>query len=305
MRAVVKGMVERALIASGIAAWRTRGLRGRTLVLAYHNILPPGAQPGEDRALHLPLAAFCAQLDLLAATCEIIPLGTIFEHGILESTRPRIAITFDDAYRGAILAGIPELARRGLAATVFVPPGLLGAASLWWDDLLASSLTGSSRVTRRELLWQHQGRADLIGKDTGILRRREPLDPHCGIATAEELSRALAAHPGLEFGAHSWNHPNLAAISATDLDHELSRPLEWLNNRFPGRARPWLAYPYGLWSPDVAAVVKRHGYQAAWRVDGGWSHAPVPDPFTLPRLNIGTGLSLNGIRLRLADIGAG
>ena len=60
---MIKGMVEAALAAllgNRVAMHR---LRGRRLILAYHNIIPTGSAPVGDRSLHLPLDEFAAQLD--------------------------------------------------------------------------------------------------------------------------------------------------------------------------------------------------------------------------------------------------
>ncbi len=47
-----------------------------------------------------------------------------------------IAITFDDAYLDNLVYAKPVLSRFGIPATVFVPTGLIGKATpFWWDEL--------------------------------------------------------------------------------------------------------------------------------------------------------------------------
>src|SRR5690348_4128876 len=136
-RDVVKATVEAALIRSGVAYIARRRLRGRALVLAYHNVVPTGQPRLGETSLHLAQADFAAQLDLLASTHDVVPLESIVDD-VSESARPRVAITFDDAYHGAITAGLEELRRRAMPATIFVAPGLLGGDT-WWDRLAAAS----------------------------------------------------------------------------------------------------------------------------------------------------------------------
>src|SRR5579862_5104874 len=126
--------VETSLVWSGIPRWLVRGRHGRTLVLAYHNVLPDTAEPTGDRSLHLPRARFAEQLDVLADWCDVVPLATVL--GRAPATgRPRVAITFDDGYRGALTVGAAELRARSLPATMFISPGLVGGDGFWWDAL--------------------------------------------------------------------------------------------------------------------------------------------------------------------------
>ena len=58
--AASKRVAERILRRLGPATIARRRMTGRTLILAWHNIVPPGASPGGDRSLHLPLTDFQA-----------------------------------------------------------------------------------------------------------------------------------------------------------------------------------------------------------------------------------------------------
>ena len=71
---------------------------------------------------------------------------------------------------------------------------------------------------------------------------------------------------------------------------------EWLASRFD-RAIPWLAYPYGRYSPLVEAIARECGYRAALRGGGGPLRADAELPYTLPRLNIPAGLTPDGLIL--------
>ena len=114
-----------------------------------------------------------------------------------------------------------------------------------------------------------------------------------------EVDLALRAHQDLTLGSHSWGHPNLTCLSGQDLQDELTQPIRWLRDRWPGRSIPWLAYPYGLESQGVRLAASTAGYRGGLRVTGGWSR-DEGNPFAFPRLNVSSGLSLNGFRARLA-----
>ena len=301
VRREVKRLAEHALAWSGVPWLSARARRHATLILAYHDIVPHGAVRGGDASLHLPQAQFADQLDALARTHDVVPLDVALGGGAPARSRPRAAITFDDAYYGAVTAGVEELARRALPATIFVPPGLLGGQPFWWDVLAPAGDAGLDAGVRARAL------ATLTGTPRthhANARRtpatRPPLPSHVRSATEEELSRA-AATPGIALGSHTWSHPNLAALDEPELGDELARPLAWLRERYDGVV-PVLTYPYGLFSPRVQHAARAAGYEAALRIDGGWLVRGRHDAFDLPRLDVSSGVSAAEGRLRVAGV---
>jgi peptidoglycan/xylan/chitin deacetylase (PgdA/CDA1 family) len=211
-----------------------------------------------------------------------------------------VIITFDDAYAGALTAGVDELARRGMPATIFVAPALLGSVP-WWD-ILAERTGGivPANLQRRAL-------ESLGGRSSKIVRGllSEPIEsppastlPRIG---SESQLEAAASKSGITLGSHSWSHPNLCALTAAELATELARPLQWLRPRFTS-VIPWLAYPYGHFNATVQDAAGKAGYTGSFRIDGGWIPRPAPPLHAIPRLNVPSGLSLNGFRLRLAGL---
>ena len=126
-RAAIKTALEAALVDSGFAGLRRRALTGRSLILAYHNIVADEAAQVGDLANHLPLSTFAAQMAELRATHDVVPLPEVLAPS--RGDRPRVAITFDDAYRRAIVNAVPVLVRLGLPATFFVAPAFVGGGS--------------------------------------------------------------------------------------------------------------------------------------------------------------------------------
>ncbi len=293
MRSALKRLTERALGRGPAAAAGRRRLRGRTIVLAWHDVVPDVAPAAGDRSLHLPFSRFRAQLDRLAATHDVVPLAAA--HAPPTGGRPRAAITFDDAYLGAVELAVPELARRGLPATVFVTAGRLGS-TFWWDRLAGAD--GLDDSLRAECLGRLGGDEARIGEHAA--RNAWPaaeLPPHLRSATEAEL-RVAAELPGVTLGAHTWTHPSLPACDDARLLDELARPLEWLRQRFENTI-PWLAYPYGHADARVAAAAAAAGYAGAFLVSGGYIH-PGAAPHLLSRFNVPAGLSPDGFAARLA-----
>lgn len=299
----VKRLAERALVVSGVVPFARSRHAGRVLVLAYHNIVPEGERVTGDGSLHLPQRRFAAQLDTIFRTHDVVPLRDALD-ARRASKRPAVAITFDDAYDGAMRAGVHELRRRGLPATVFVAPALLGATN-WWDMLADPAGSALEETTRQYALDVLQGNRDAIlawAERTGVRVNASADVPR--LATLSLLKSAMR-ESGIDVQSHSWSHRNLAALDRTELQSELVRPRQWLADEC-GRLPSLIAYPYGLHTPDVDRAASTAGYEAAFRVVGGWMAPPTSGPraFALPRFNVPANLSLDGFRIRLAGIAA-
>ena len=301
LRSVAKRAVEGALVWGGVASLARRRQAGRTLILAYHNIVPDGEAVVGDASLHLPQRVFARQLDALIRTHDVVNL----DQALLEpegATRPRAVITFDDASQGAVTAGVDELVRRGLPGTIFIAPTFVGGRSFWWDALCqpGSSGSGMSDALRSYALDDLGGADETIrgwAKAHGFELREPPVHQRC----ATEAQLRAAVQPAITFGSHTWSHPNLVALDEAELDRELTEPRRWLAERFENVVN-WVAYPYGRWDARVAQASARAGYDAGLRVEGGWLPLNGLARHSLPRHNVPAGLSMGGFRLRTAGM---
>ncbi len=300
MRAALKHATEIVLLRGGPASIARMLNRAGSLILAYHNVVPRGDSATGDTSLHLDQELFAAQLDELSRTHDVVPLPSLLE-ARTRGNRPRAAITFDDAYRGATTTGVEELAARALPATIFVAPAFVGGRPFWWD-VLADPRTGTVPETLRR-----RGLEECRGRDREVLAwaGSESLPtsvppPHATGSTVEELEYA-ASVPGITLASHTWSHPNLTRLTRDEMHAELTRPLAWLRERF-ANVLPWLSYPYGLSAPAVETEAARAGYRAALLVSGGWISERSPSDYALPRLNVPAGLSMRGFRLRTAGL---
>jgi peptidoglycan/xylan/chitin deacetylase (PgdA/CDA1 family) len=292
----LKQSVERALGSSGVTWITRRRVRGKRLILAYHGIIPDGASPAGEHALFIPQRQFAAHLDMLRAEADVAPLTQLDEE---VDGRPRVAITIDDAYRGAVCEGVRELALRSLPATIFVAPGRLNGHTFWWDALAHATGKLDDRVRDYAL-------GALAGSDERVrewaVREGLPvstdLPAYARAASTMEL-RAALDHPGITLGSHSWSHANLASLSTGEICSELTRSREWLDAEFAGRSVNWLAYPYGLDSSASRQALAATSYTGALGIVGGWHTTQKISRFARPRLNVSSGLSAAGLRARL------
>ena len=296
IRNLVKNGIEQALSSNSVARLVRHRVRDRRLILAYHGIMPDGAGPGGERSLFVSRRDFAEQLDFLADAFDVVPLHQI-DAG--QASRPRVAITMDDAYRGAVIDGVRELGLRGMPATIFVAPGRLNDHVFWWDSLAHGQLALDARV-------RHYALHTLSGSDERVrawaFRERLPaadlLPDYARTATRAELHEAVRA-PGITVGSHTWSHANLASLTVSELQREMEQSMGWVRAEFGDKAVPWLAYPYGLDSEAVQRAAAAAHYAGAVRIGGGWHKATEVGPFARPRFNIPAGLTISGFRARL------
>lgn len=295
MRAVARAIVERLLLPLAPGARRRLGRRGGAAILSYHNVAPDDARPAGDASLHLPLSSFLDQVDRLARTHQVVALDALASSGRGDG-RPLAAITFDDAYRGALALAVPALGERGLPATIFVPPGLIGDTAFWWDELAAPGGAGLDDATRAHALEVERGRPPRRPAGGPGLR------PDQGPVDRDALSRA-ASVPGITLASHTWSHPNLTVLGDTELEEELDRPRAWLRDHYRERSLlDAIAFPYGLWDERVAATARRVGYRWLFRVEGGVAGGPPTAGSAIPRINVPAAVSGNGFALRVAGV---
>ncbi|HJQ10598.1 MAG TPA: polysaccharide deacetylase family protein [Gemmatimonadaceae bacterium] len=295
MNATLKRGIERALSSTTIGRVTQFRIRGKRLILAYHGIIPAGESAAGEPSLFVRQHEFARQLDAISEIGEVVSLDALDERG---SAGPRVAITFDDAYRGAVVEGVRELVARKLPATIFVAPGRLDDHLFWWDALARGGELDES--VRAHALHRLGGSDERVRAWARKIRLpfSESVPRYARTATRKELEWALS-QPGITAGSHTWSHPNLAALTPAEIGNEINQARDWLRNAFGNKAIDWIAYPYGLDSPTAHRIAAEGGYRGGLRISGGWHVAGDVPALARPRLNVPASLSAAGFRARL------
>lgn len=304
----VSAVATRILGAHRVSA--ARQLRRDTAaVLMYHNIVPnAAAAPSEEsfgHLRHLPQSVFAAHLDTLTRTHDVVPLAEILGGAGRHLARPRVAITFDGGYSGAVRAGVEELRARRLPATIFVATEMLGGRAHWWDVVHGAARATDFERRATELAGGAEGRVRALAADCGLELRCVP--PHARTATDDDLD-AAAEFECLSFGTHGTGYVDLVGLSVMELALQLRHSLRWLRNRF-ARAVPYLALPYGRTSPLVAGMAREVGYVGGLLTGGGvmseCAKRAAEGRFLVPRVSVPAHLSPNELMLRISGAAAG
>jgi peptidoglycan/xylan/chitin deacetylase (PgdA/CDA1 family) len=294
-------LLERALLALGVALYtlRLHGLvrwatRRIPKVVLYHGIEPTPGAATRDVGGNVPPDIFAMHLDFYRSHYAIVSI-TDFVRGSLP---PRaLAITFDDGYRSVLEHAVPALAARGLPATIYAVPSVIGnTALIWVNELnwLARHHPGESQEAFRTAFGLPPGEPltparmiDLARRQYAVARVTSLLqDIHARVGSdSASLARALRLYvtraeleeggrSGITVGNHTWSHPSLAALTgeAQHRDMDLARAaLDSLPNWVPS-----LAYPFGDCNEQSAAQALATGHETICEVGG--ANRPVrPD----------------------------
>ena len=173
-----------------------------------------------------------------------------------------------------------------------------GAVLVTFDDAYSDLLTAASPILAdREI----PGVAFVV---TGQIGGTNEWDRALGarvlrLLDDEGLQRIAAQ--GIVIGSHGVTHRRLVELDPSELDGELRDSAARVSSM--GLPEPAvLSYPYGAWSPEVAAAAERAGYAAAFTVSPGVVRRGE-NRYALPRIEVSAKDSPLGLRLKLATAG--
>lgn len=181
-------------------------------IFYYHSI------PG-DKVL-----SFSRQLDYILKKTTPLSLDHI---EICSKNIKYSIITFDDAFRSVIENAVPELTKRNVPFTVFIPSGLLGKKPLW--------LEGTDDEDKDEV-----------------------------IATLNEL--LTLPKDLVTFGSHSISHPRLASLNEDQAYEEIKGSKDHLESLLRHEIK-YIAFPYGDYNEQTLDLCKKAGYKEVFTIN--------------------------------------
>jgi peptidoglycan/xylan/chitin deacetylase (PgdA/CDA1 family) len=274
-----------ALRAVGATAMGRRLQRG-AVVLCYHNVVAHERPRAGDPGLHLTRERFERQVRWLARHYDIVSLREVADRVAAgRNLRGVAAMTFDDGYAGVFEHAVPILRALNAPATVFVVADAPAtSAEFWWDRPEIVARLGSR--TRDRWLTDLRGDGAAILGD-GSVGRAATLPPSHRAADWTTIRASLGN--GIAVGAHSATHRSLPTLTDAELHREIVGSRSVIEDA-AGVAPDLFAYPYGLSSARVRALVRAAGYRAGVTVDAG-VNGPRADPYALARINVPANIS--------------
>lgn len=246
-------------------------------------------------------------------------------------------VTFDDGWRDNYTHALPILKQYEIPAVVFLPVDFIGGTRLFWQEQLTHLILQAIKEIKRDLTRRDQlarllaplgleSVLDTSSHDPCLImvmdavRRNKTFDSVVMKNTLEKLAEELnvslerfqetdsflsweqvssMAKQGITFGGHGAEHRILTNISLSEAEQEIRASKEILDSRLHLKLVVF-SYPNGNWSPEVARLVEKSGFRAAFTTEPG--HVRCDDErFSIRRLNIHEGL-VNSEPLFLARI---
>lgn len=188
---------------------RGGGAQGRRdAVVVYHAIGSiPRSAPQWNGFIHPD--RFAAHMAYLAERRRVVDLDALFEPGPSPGP-PRVAITFDDAYRSALEHAVPVLRELGLPAAFFVPTKWIGQRNTWdpASDIPRELMTGEelAELARTGFAVESHGHAHID------YARCDPRTVEDDVRTSVERLTAILGRPP-RYLAYPYGRASPAAVA--------------------------------------------------------------------------------------------
>ena len=192
---------------------RLAGSRPKQLILYYHGVCDSETE------------SFRKQIKYIAEYCDVVNLNLITDIPI--NNKPKIAITFDDAFENLQTNALPVLRKYNLPATIFVPAGNLGEKPRW------------------EVSSNHPERQQMVMTEDQII-------------SLEKL--------GFDIGSHTMTHPRLTHLSDDDLQAELEESKNQLEALLNHEIAA-ISYPHGDYDDRVTKAARKAGYKLGYTIE--------------------------------------
>jgi peptidoglycan/xylan/chitin deacetylase (PgdA/CDA1 family) len=211
------------------------------------------------------------------------------------TTKPLMALTFDDGQADNYFYALPILSKHTLKATFFIPVTAVEKGELLWHDRLGFAIKSllAKGVDSRKCLIETLRRENLLSDNQSIakigdvvqraktlsiedrLRIIVSLTKVAAIGQQPEFARIMTvseiselSHKGHEVGSHSMTHCLMTECSDSALDYELAESRRRLEDWIQMPVSSF-CYPNGNSDARTSSAVERAGYIRAVTTDWG------------------------------------
>ncbi len=301
-------------------------LKGKVLILTYHRVISErelGAyfiQPG----MYVRHNVFEKQMRFLKEHFNILSFKELLEQWEQKALKPDqryCIITFDDGWRDHYLYAYPILRKYDVSATIFLPTAYIGTNEWFWSDkigyLLSHYESAGQTPEMDELLtspceqhpWVKYVNGTVHTKKIDLLIEMYKRLPQEEIhKLIEQIRKTLGfefpndrvfmnweeieemSQQGISFGSHSCTHKIFNTLPIHDIQKEIEGSLDTIQRKRTNYV-PIFCYPNGVYTQEIATLVKTAGYQAAVSTRFGLEGRCPSDRYGLKRISIHNDIS--------------
>ena len=275
----------------------------------YHRILPD-EKIGED--LDLGLAISCSnfenQIKMLKSKYKIYSMDKFVDNLKKEKNEFMLTITFDDGYKDNLLYALPILEKFEVPALIYITTNFLEQnVNLWWHELMEtiqnrSAINFNYEKQNFDFILKNQKQKfstynnlrkiflklkidkqiELLEKITGTKKRKN----YSKICLNKKEVKILDNHTLITIGSHTHNHLNLKILSNEEIQYEINKSLEILEDLLNHKIKHF-CYPYG---GKTHASTREYNIIEKLNLSSAVTSRIYPikcyNPFSLPRIYV-------------------
>ena len=299
--------------------------KSQNFILMYHRIGPMNDKWKFDPfPIHQDL--FEQHIQYLVKNFEITSLDNLTKM-IAEGNNPEgaVAITFDDGYKDNYEFAYPILKKYHVPATIFPAINYIESNKLfWWDELnyvlyhtnldyIDLEDIGIYRIDSNEnkikaaisiankLKQLHYKKIEPILENLINLADVNIPDKLCKQNTLSWNEIKKMNKNGIDFGAHTLNHPSLTNITIDEAKLEILESKKCIEEVLDNDVKSF-AFPYGAFNEKTALLVKNLGFNSSVTVNPGFVNNSVNELYRLNRMN-GAFKDFHVLKLYLCGLG--
>lgn len=267
------------------------------VILMYHSIVKDPRETADGIGVSQPSRAFELHMRVLVKRFQPVTIEQVARFATGESSLPAhaVAVTFDDGFRDNYDVALPILTRYGIPATFYILVGAVDSGvppwycrirwafsrtlkKEWTDPERGKSFSLSNPASKQDALnlaWDMGAAKSGSGQEAFVRSIEADLEKSLPFAEAAMMSwdqvRALR-RAGHIAGAHTMTHPNLAHVTAQEVEREVSESKAKLEAELQEPIEHF-SYPHPAldpqWSAATAETVQSAGFRSATLTTGG------------------------------------
>lgn len=315
-RSKFSNLVLNGLFRIGVLSALGRVHRNSLTVLNYHRV-EDHSKPGFDTYRSNVSATpelFAAQMEYVKQHYNVITCDHLvawLERQVKLPPYP-VLITFDDGYKDNLIHAYPILKQHGFSAVIFLATAYIGRSIPFYWDYVAYCFYHTQKDSTQLTPHTFISWCDNASRDRAISRwislvkqlpeeekqeRIHALSAEFNLSIPEGVFAGLSLTwdqvremhgSGVEFGAHTVNHPILTRIPLSKVAVELADSKSKVETEL-GRPVVSFAYPNGQaadFSPSIVELVRKTGFNLAFTLMPGPTRASVvrQNPLAIRRI---------------------
>lgn len=274
--------------------------RDNIVVLMYHGVVNDDDHNASEDWLQVRESDFRMQMEYIKNNYEPVFLEDIWSN----TSKNKIAITFDDGYRNNYKYAFPILQELSIPATIFVATSMIDSNKFFWYDMLRASLKffGESREDIRAIITacKKLHPKDIDGYIDSYLEEKYPdwkssflrscdISDTYGTLKSEEM-KEMEESGLVRFGSHTHGHEIITQLEMCAVEQTISTSLSTLKSMGIAPSSVF-CFPNGEYKPEHIDILKKMNLSGAVTTQKGM-YKKYNNPFKIPRVGVGRHYSL-------------